>query len=118
MAMLRHRAAHGSAVEARLLVSTGRVADLLYARELAELADGPGLEVHHAVTRERPAGWTGFDRRVDAAMLTAVGPPPEARPRIFVCGSTPFVESVATALVGVGHPPAAVRTERFGPTGS
>jgi ferredoxin-NADP reductase len=51
-------------------------------------------------------------------MLAEVGPPPAERPRVFVCGSTPFVEAVATALVSLGHPAAAVRTERFGPTGS
>jgi ferredoxin-NADP reductase len=43
--------------------------------------------------------------------------PPSARPRVFVCGPTPLVESVATLLVELGHDPAQVRTERFGPTG-
>jgi ferredoxin-NADP reductase len=32
------------------------------------------------------------------------------------CGPTSFVESVATLLVDLGHDPAQVRTERFGPT--
>ena len=41
----------------------------------------------------------------------------EQEPRIFVCGPTPFVEAVASALVGLGHAPERVRTERFGPTG-
>jgi ferredoxin-NADP reductase len=36
---------------------------------------------------------------------------------MFVCGPTPMVEAVATALVAVGHDPARVRTERFGPSG-
>jgi ferredoxin-NADP reductase len=34
-----------------------------------------------------------------------------------VCGPTPLVEAVATALVEFGHDPARVKTERFGPTG-
>jgi ferredoxin-NADP reductase len=38
-------------------------------------------------------------------------------PRLFVCGPTPFVESVANTLIDLGHDPARVRTERFGPTG-
>jgi ferredoxin-NADP reductase len=50
-------------------------------------------------------------------MLGAVGPGPEARPLIYVCGPTPFVEHVADLLVGLGHEAARVRTERFGPTG-
>jgi len=35
----------------------------------------------------------------------------------FVCGPTPFVEAVASGLVQLGHVPARVKTERFGPTG-
>jgi ferredoxin-NADP reductase len=50
-------------------------------------------------------------------MLTEVGPPPAERPLVYVCGPTPFVETVADLLVGLGHSPQRVRTERFGPTG-
>jgi ferredoxin-NADP reductase len=38
-------------------------------------------------------------------------------PDVYVCGPTPMVEAVANALVGLGHEPARIRTERFGPTG-
>ena len=74
-------------------------------------------QVSYTLTRARPQGWGGFDRRVDAAMLTAVGPAPSERPHIYVCGPTPFVEAVADLLVSLGHDPAAIRAERFGPTG-
>ena len=117
MAMLRHRAAQGSDVDARLLVSTRTRRDLLYADELAHLDGGAGLGIHATLTRERPDGWTGFTGRVDAAILRAVGPPPADAPRTFVCGPTPFVEAAAEALVDLGHDPAAIHAERFGPTG-
>jgi ferredoxin-NADP reductase len=117
MAMLRHRAARGSDVEARLLVSARTLGDLLYRRELDALAGGAGLAVHGTLTRERPGGWHGFDRRVDRAMLEQVGPAPSARPRVFVCGPTGFVERVADTLVALGHEPGAIHAERFGPTG-
>lgn len=81
-------------------------------------AADPALRIFRALTRRRPAGWLGYDRRVDTEMLAAVGPPPEQRPHIFVCGPTGFVEVVADALVDLGHPPEAIRAERFGPTGS
>ena len=45
------------------------------------------------------------------------GWPPQVGPHCYVCGPTPFVEAVADALVGLGHAPASVKTERFGPTG-
>ena len=117
MSMLRHRAARDSDVDARLLVSARRIGDLLYRAELEALAGGPGLAVHRTLTRERPDGWDGFDRRVDREMLEAVGPAPAERPRVFVCGPTGFVEQVADALVDIGHAPGAIHAERFGPTG-
>ena len=118
MAMLRHRAARESAVEARLLVSARRFEDVLYRDELGVLAGrGDGVRASYTLTRERPVDWAGYDRRVDAAMLAEVGPPPAAAPRVFVCGPTAFVERAADLLVGLGHAPAAIRAERFGPTG-
>jgi ferredoxin-NADP reductase len=116
--MLRHRSAQGSTVETRLLVSARSLADLLYHDELVGLGDGDGLAVQETLTRDRPAGWAGFARRVDREMLVAVGPAPEQQPRIFICGPTAFVERAADLLVEIGHPPAAIRAERFGPTGA
>ncbi|MBO0732398.1 MAG: hypothetical protein J2P57_24260, partial [Acidimicrobiaceae bacterium] len=118
MAMLRHRAATGSEVPARLLLSSRTQADVIYRDELERLAAaGPGLEVVHTLTRSSPPGWSGFTRRIDGAMLREVAWGPEQRPLAYVCGPTPLVESVAAALVEQGHEPGRVRTERFGPTG-
>jgi ferredoxin-NADP reductase len=117
MAMLRHRAAQGSDVDTRLLVSSRTRGDLLYADELMHLAGSPGLGIHTTLTREYPDGWTGFHGRIDAEMLEKIGPPPSEAPRAFVCGPTPFVESAANLLVELGHAPGAIHAERFGPTG-
>jgi ferredoxin-NADP reductase len=40
--------------------------------------------------------------------------PAASRPRVYVCGPTPFVEAVAGWLIDAGHRPGDVRTERFG----
>ncbi len=90
--------------------------DVIYRDELERL-DGDGLGVVHTLTRSQPDGWIGYARRVDAKMLADVGPGPADRPHVYVCGSTPFVEAVAEALVQLGHEPAHVKTERFGPSG-
>jgi ferredoxin-NADP reductase len=50
-------------------------------------------------------------------MLAETGFPPDARPHIFVCGPTGFVEGVAAELVELGHGADRIRTERFGATG-
>ena len=122
MAMLRTRAsapaARRAAAPATLLYSSRSWDDVIYRDELARLADDPDVRVVHTLTRSQPPGWTGFMRRIDADMLTEVSPPAAARPHIYVCGSTALVESVAQTLVELGHEPARVKTERFGPTGS
>ena len=117
MAMLRHRAATASTVDARLLLSARSLEDVLYREELAELAAGDGLAAHYTLTREPPPHWEGFARRIDAEMLNTVGPAPARGPRIYACGPSAFVERAADLLVALGHAPAAIRTERFGPTG-
>jgi ferredoxin-NADP reductase len=117
MSMLRHRAARASQADARLLVSARSPRDALYRDELEQLEPRAGLLVAWTFTREAPPGWVGFTGRVDAEMLAAVGPGPDAAPRCFVCGPTPFVEHVANLLVDAGHDPHLIHAERFGPTG-
>jgi ferredoxin-NADP reductase len=118
MAMLRHRAVARGDASCRLLYSSRSREDAIYAEELDQLAAENGaLEVFHTLTRSQPSGWTGYSRRIDRDMLEEVAWPPGDRPLAFVCGPTPLVETVATTLVELGHDPARVKTERFGPTG-
>lgn len=118
MAMLRHRAAVGSTVSARLLYSARFLEDVIFGGDLASLGEAQdGLDVIYTLTRAQPPRWSGYSRRIDAEMLREVAWPPEKRPRVFVCGPTPFVEAAAGFLVALGHDPARVKTERFGPTG-
>ena len=117
MSMLRHRGARASDVEAHVLVSARSEEDALYRDELEALEPRAGLSVAWTFTRTPPAGWSGYARRVDAAMLAEVAPAPAEPPLIFVCGPTPFVEAVADLLVDAGHDPRTIHAERFGPTG-
>jgi len=118
MAMLRHRAHSPTRAAARLLSSWRSRDSIIYLEELQQLATADHeFEVVHTLTRESPPGWSGLCGRVDINMLRKVAFTPEQRPRVYVCGPTPFVESVADALVLVGHLPACIKTERFGPTG-
>ena len=117
-AMIRHRAAVGSDVPTRLLYSSRSYEEIIYRKELEDFAARDGsLQVVPTLTRSAPKDWDGFDRRIDAGMLSEVVWPPDERPLAFVCGPTPLVEEVGTALVGLGHDPASVKTERFGATG-
>jgi ferredoxin-NADP reductase len=115
-AMLRHRAATGSDVPARLVYSLRTPADRIYAAELQELAGRPGVEVVDVYTRAWPPGWTGYRRRVDAGILAETAWPPAEQPLVYVCGPTGFVEAAASILVDQGHEPGRIRTERYGGT--
>jgi ferredoxin-NADP reductase len=119
MAMVRERVRSGSSTPVSLLLSSRSWEDVIYRAELERLAaDRIGIRVAHALTRAQPAGWTGYDRRVDLEMIREVAPPPGQSPHCFVCGPTGFVESVSRSLVELGHDPARVKTERFGPSGA
>jgi ferredoxin-NADP reductase len=118
MSMIRHRAATGSRTPSRLLYSSRSYGDVIYREELDRLAaSDDGLEVFHTLTRSQPEGWTGYARRVDAGILEEVAWPVAESPRVFVCGSTRFVDTAADGLVALGYPPESIRTERFGATG-
>jgi ferredoxin-NADP reductase len=116
MAMLRHRDAAGAEIPVDLLVSARTLPSVLYRDELSQRA-GRGVDVRYTLTRQAPADWTGWSRRVDAAMLRDIGADPRRRPLLYVCGPTGFVEHVAGLLVDLGHDPHTVKTERFGPSG-
>jgi ferredoxin-NADP reductase len=118
MAMLRHRAATGVKDPARLLYSARTYEQIIYGEELEMLSRKDGLTVSYTLTRSQPAGWKGYARRIDDAMLkdvsAALGPDVLA----FICGPTALVEVAADGLERVGLPADRIRTERFGPSGA
>jgi ferredoxin-NADP reductase len=116
-AMVRHRLARPRAVPTRLLYSARSQDELIYRDELMAASASDGVEVAFTLTRQQPAGWDGYDRRIDRELIAEVGWPPEQRPLTYVCGPTAFVEVAADALVSLGHEPGRIRTERFGATG-
>ena len=115
MAMVRARADAGSRAPFRLLYSVRQEADVYYRDELRRRArDDFGLDVSILYTRAAPEGAVRPARRIDAADLAELGWPAKLEPGCYVCGSTPFVETVADLLVAAGHDPARIRTERYG----
>jgi ferredoxin-NADP reductase len=101
-----------------LLYSSRSEDEMIYREELdRRTAADVDLDVVYTLTRSQPAGWQGYRRRIDRAMLAEVAWTPAEHPLVFVCGPTPLVESVATLCVELGQAPERVKTERFGPTG-
>jgi ferredoxin-NADP reductase len=107
LAMLEHHRRQDSPTPLRLLYSTRRQADVLG-------RDVLGPETTIALTRESPPDGPGVTGRIDRAVLARCTFPAAEQPRVFVCGSTPFVEFVAATLIELGHEPSAIRLERYG----
>jgi ferredoxin-NADP reductase len=107
VAMVRHARDIGRLDLLRVAVSARTLGELPYADELV----AAGAVV--VTTRE------GYGIR-PAARITAMDLLPLWEPGqvAFVCGSTPFAEAASQLLVGMGVEPAAIRVERFGPSGS
>ncbi|HEY1532000.1 MAG TPA: ferredoxin reductase [Galbitalea sp.] len=113
MAMLRSRRDTGSSVPFRLLYSVRTAEDVIFRRELEELASS-GLPIDWVYTRSAPEGWAAPAGRVNKDSLAGAVIPLGDAPAVFVCGPTSFVEAVADILVSLGYPAEQVKTERFG----
>jgi ferredoxin-NADP reductase len=118
MAIVRSRIAEDSPAPIRYLASARSHDRLIYADELDKISSRDnGVDVVHTLTRSHPESWRGPTRRIDRKMIATYGFGVEDNPVCFVCGPTGFVETVASILVGLGHEPGSIKTERFGPSG-
>jgi ferredoxin-NADP reductase len=90
---------------------------LIYGNEIMQFATSDEVDVSLTFTRTMPQGWNGYGRRIDQEMLAEVRWMPADHPLVYICGPTTFVETAASLLVGAGHAPERIRTERFGGTG-
>jgi ferredoxin-NADP reductase len=118
IAMMRTRSQVRSKAPFRLLYSVRQPEAVLYKDDLRTCAPPNGdVVTTYAYTRIAPAGEARAAGRVDAALIGEATWPPSSTPTCYVCGPTPFVETVAGLLGAAGHDPSRIRTERFGPTG-
>jgi ferredoxin-NADP reductase len=105
-------------IPTRLLYSVRTHEDVIYGDELNQLSEqDKQLDVIYTFTRQAPANWQGYARRIDERMLREVLQPLGGNARIYICGPTALVEVAANTLAAMGIAAASIRTERFGPTG-
>ena len=112
--------AHRSAADAtpfRLLYAVRTPDDAFFREELATESDDTGsgaVRVDFVYSRRTPDGFPRPAGRLTRDLLGELVLPPGQNPRVFVCGSTPFVEQVLSWLRELGHNVDDVRAERFG----
>jgi ferredoxin-NADP reductase len=118
MAMIRERDRAGSRAPFRLVYSARSVDEVLYSDELADRSStNDRLVVDQIYTRSAPEGYGRPPSRISQIDLADLSWAAGSAPRCYVCGPNGFVESVSQLLLGLGHAPAMIRTERFGATG-
>ena len=118
MAMIRSRASAGSTAPFRLLYSVSEPGAVFYREELEPRSEQDrAVMLTYAYTRAAPKNWPRAPARIDAALVASTTWPSKLVPTCYVCGPTPFVESVAGYLSACGNHPDKIKTERFGPTG-
>jgi ferredoxin-NADP reductase/DMSO/TMAO reductase YedYZ heme-binding membrane subunit len=114
MAMVRTLADRRWPGRVDLVFSAKTQADVVFARELEEIATRfPGLHLTVTLTREPPgSGWTGERGAISRDLLLAVAPELHGAP-IYLCGPEPMMEAVKATLAGLGVPAANVHVEAF-----
>jgi ferredoxin-NADP reductase len=108
MAMLRHRRRTMPDLPMRLIYSVRHADEVIYADELGE-------DAVLTFTRSAPPDWSGHTGRIDPGVIAEAD---NVGGVAFVCGSNGFVETASRLLLESGFDPGAIRTERFGPTGT
>lgn len=97
-----------------VLLYGNRVAEqIVYADELAALADRPDSRVVHVLS-EPAADWAGEVGLIDRAIVERVfGPEGAADWLYLVCGPPAMIDGVEEALTGIGVPSGRILSERF-----
>ena len=113
LAMVRAHAAANDPTPLRLLYAVREPGDVFYRQELTQLAVA-GLKLDFVYSRTAPHDWPVPAGRITREALASFAIPASEKPRVFLCGSTGFVELVASWLIELGHAAGDIRTERFG----
>lgn len=117
LAMVRAHRTTDDPTPFRLLYAVRAPDDVFYSRELAELtAGGNPLQLDFVYSRRAPHDWPVRPGRITKEALAGFTFPASQSPRVYLCGSTGFVEGVAGWLIELGHAAGDIRTERFGGT--
>ncbi len=114
MSMLRALTDRSWPGEIELVFSTKTQADIVFARELADLeARHSNVHVSITLTRE-PDGsdWAGARGQITASWLERLAPRLRETP-VFLCGPDPMMEGMKALLAGLGVPPENVHLEAF-----
>jgi ferredoxin-NADP reductase len=121
MAMLRRRVETGSAAPFHLIYSVRTPDHIFYANDLYKIGQqASGVTIDRVYTRGGLPGEQRSPGRLSPddipAPVASASDEEAGSGRVYVSGSTGFVETVTQLLLDRGHQPTSIRTEQFGPT--
>ncbi len=111
-AMLRDELAKRPNADIRFIHSARSPEDVIFASDLAALAEAHAGVRHALVLEQAPAAhlWVG---RLTPAMLSELAPDLLAR-HVYLCGPAPYMAAVCTMLAELGLPAEQLHQESFG----
>ena len=114
MSMLRHMRDTNADKDVLLLYANNTEEDIVFRRELDEIASGraPRLRVVHVLGK--PGGdWQGERGSVGNELIGKYCPDGLANKAFWLCGPPPMMTALIALLIGHGVPSRRVRSERF-----
>ena len=112
MSMLRYIDEAGLAAEVTIIYSARTASELLFLRELEQLAArNPGMNSIFTVTGPGTQDWTGSRGRIGAGLIQEQGLPPDSL--YYLCGPPGFEEEISTLLGSLGVSPGHIKVERW-----
>ena len=100
-----------------ILYSSKTPEDIVFRRELEELAKVPNFKIVHTITRPdqsaAAAGWKGRTGRIGLPLIQETVPQ-ITEATYYMCGPISLIEELSKALTGAGVPKERIRYEKWG----
>ncbi len=99
-------------VKATMLVSYTSYEEIIYRKELEELAKHSNIKVRITLTRNAPENWKGYRGRINADMVLSEIEDLPAN-LYYLCGPPAFVEDMKALLTELGVDRKQIKTEKY-----
>jgi len=111
--ILRYITAKNLPTKAMLVYSNKTPGDIVYAKELKELAKHPNVKIVHTITRAKEEHqWEGETGRISEDLIKK-NVPDITKPLYYICGSPEFSHTMESMLVKMGVPNGRVHKENW-----
>ncbi len=113
MGILRYITAKNLPVKTTLIYSNRTPQDIIYKKELDELANLPNIKIVHTITRAKDEHkWAGQTGRIDEALIKKYTSD-LTKPLFYICGPPEFSNNMESLFSMLGIPKEKIHTEKW-----